>query len=96
MSAPRTNIEKETRRHRWPLIGMALAVAFGVLLMLFWLFEEASQTDQPVGDEPPNAADVEQAPQANTPATGVQPQDAAPRDGNPPNQQISPPTTTPQ
>lgn len=47
MSAPQTNIEKQRRRHRGPLIGMALVVVFGVLLITWWLFEEASQAASP-------------------------------------------------
>ncbi len=47
MSAPQTNIEKQRRRHRGPLIGMALVVVFGVLLITWWLFEEASQAANP-------------------------------------------------
>ncbi len=76
MSAPQTDIEKQTRRHRWPLIGMALVVIFGTFLIVFWLFEEAAQTEQPSGDVPTGSADVEQAPRTTSPPseTPVQPQ----------------------
>lgn len=42
MSAPRTNIETEKRRHAGPLIGMGLAVIFGVGLIVYWQFEEVA------------------------------------------------------
>lgn len=36
MSAPETNVEKQTRRHKAPLVGIALAIAFvlGVVVAL--------------------------------------------------------------
>ena len=34
-----TNTPKEARRHAAPLIGMALAVLFGVALIFWWVFE---------------------------------------------------------
>ena len=34
MSAPRTNIEKQERRHRGPLIGIAIVVVFALLTLL--------------------------------------------------------------
>lgn len=42
MSAPQTNIEKQKRWHRGPLIGMALVVIFGVGLIFFWLLRESA------------------------------------------------------
>lgn len=50
MSAPRTNLETETRRHMVPLIGMALAVIFGVYLILYWQVEEAAGGNAPTPD----------------------------------------------
>lgn len=55
MSAPRTNIETQKRRHIGPLIGMALVVLFGVGLILYWQFEEAAQGASPgneLSDQP--------------------------------------------
>lgn len=52
MSAPQTNIEKQKRRHRGPLIGMALATIFGVAMIFFWLMHEASNGANP-GTAPP-------------------------------------------
>lgn len=48
MSAPHTNIDKQTRRHRWPLIGMAVAVVIGVGSTFFWLTDEVAEGDPPV------------------------------------------------
>lgn len=45
MSAPQTNIEKQKKRHWAPLIGMALAALFGVLLILYWIGEEVAGSD---------------------------------------------------
>lgn len=42
MSAPETNVKKQARRHRPALIGIALAVVFGVL---FFLFDVGSAVD---------------------------------------------------
>jgi hypothetical protein len=47
LSAPRTDIETQKRRHIVPLIGMAVVVIFGVGLIFFWQAEEAAQGDSP-------------------------------------------------
>ena len=47
MSAPRTNIETQKRRHRGPLIGMAVVVIFA-LGLLFWLMFRVSDAGAPV------------------------------------------------
>ncbi|WP_323766140.1 hypothetical protein [Marinovum sp.] len=39
MSSPDTNLNKQKRRHRGPLIGMAIAAVFGIGLILFWIGE---------------------------------------------------------
>ncbi|MDZ4310913.1 MAG: hypothetical protein U1A24_10220 [Cypionkella sp.] len=67
MSAPNTNIEKQARRHRGPLIGMALAAVFGVGLIVFWLFEESSQSDPPAPQDP--QGQVQEAPTSAAPVT---------------------------
>lgn len=50
MSAPKTNIDTQKRRHLGPLIGMALVVTFGVGLIVYWQFEESAQGDSPGTD----------------------------------------------
>jgi hypothetical protein len=50
MSAPKTNIETQKRRHIGPLIGMALVVIFGGGIILWWQLEEAAQGDSPGSD----------------------------------------------
>lgn len=72
MSAPDTTLDKQKRRHRGPLIGMALAGAFGLMLILYWLFEEAATTDA-APDVPSNVlqdigADPDAAPVSPAPA----------------------------
>ena len=47
MSAPQTNIEKQKRWHRGPLIGMAVVAIFGVAMLFFWLMDEAKNGDSP-------------------------------------------------
>lgn len=65
MSAPRTNVERQTRNHRAPLIGMGIVVAVGVLAITYWIFEEAATTEQ---DRVPTPPAVETAPEATGPA----------------------------
>jgi hypothetical protein len=48
MSAPKTNLEKQRRRHAVPLIGMALAVAFGVLVIVLLLFRQVERAPDDV------------------------------------------------
>lgn len=64
MSAPQTNIEKQKRWHRGPLIGMALVVIFGVGLMFFWLIEESANGATPgtAEDAQPDDAPLDSAP----------------------------------
>lgn len=68
MSAPRTNLEKQKRRHWGPLLGMALVTVFAVGLIIYWLGEEVSQSDPP----PPTGAAGEAAPSA-LPADAIEP-----------------------
>lgn len=87
MSAPRTNIEKQLRDHRVPLIGMAVIVVLVLLGFLWWINDETDDPAMP-GDTPveemtetPPAAT---APAATTtaPPAGTTPQsDPAPAGG---------------
>jgi hypothetical protein len=58
MSAPKTNIDKQKRRHFVPLLGMALVAIFGVILIVYWQFEESAQGLSP-GDEVPTVPGTE-------------------------------------
>lgn len=71
MSAPQTNIDTQKRRHKGPLIGMALAVVFGVGLILYWMLDEAAEGQSPLDAEP--AAETGTAPQPATPPAGSAP-----------------------
>ena len=55
MSAPKTNIEKQSRRHRGPLIGMWIAVGLALLLFLIWLIWVFAYAEPDVGAPDPNA-----------------------------------------
>ncbi|GLS86047.1 hypothetical protein GCM10010873_10210 [Cypionkella aquatica] len=100
MSAPNTNIDKQARRHRGPLIGMALAVIFGVAVILYWLFEESAQSDPPApqdqieqqsGTTPDTQAPVTAAPVTPAPGEGAV---IAPQTGTE-TTPAAPPSTTP-
>ncbi|WP_054005889.1 hypothetical protein [Cypionkella psychrotolerans] len=71
MSAPNTNIEKQARRHRGPLIGMALVVVFGVALILYWLFEESAKSDPPAPQDQIESAPTTQVPVTPAPGEGA-------------------------
>lgn len=78
MSAPRTNLDRQKRRHIGPLIGIAVVTVFAVLLIVYWLFEEAWYADP----RSPSAAETMPTsplpPEVTTPApaTGNGPQTA--------------------
>lgn len=78
MSAPRTDIEKQVRRHRGPLIGMAIAVIFGLALMVYWWGELASKTEPRTPNDAATTIDAVPstdlpAPQTQSPASGQAP-----------------------
>lgn len=76
MSAPRTDIEKQARRHRGPLIGMVIVVLFGLALMVFWWGGLASKTDPRAPNDAATTmqTDPSQAtPQTEGPASGQSP-----------------------
>jgi len=78
MSAPQTDPEKQRRRHWVPLAGMALAALFGVLLITWWIGEEAAQSDPPapasqIEAPPPGSAPVEVIPPAGQQNPGQSP-----------------------
>ena len=68
MSAPNTNIERQRRRHRGPLLGITLAVVFVLALFALWLTGQIGSTTAPAAVPAP-AAPVESAPPAAAPAT---------------------------
>lgn len=51
MSASETNIEKQTRRHKGPLVGMGLGVGFALVLLLVFVGYQAYLGDEPDGAE---------------------------------------------
>ncbi len=50
MSAPETNVEKQTRRHKGPLIGIAVAIAF-VLAVIVALSMTSSDEEVDLPDD---------------------------------------------
>jgi hypothetical protein len=59
MSAPHTNIDKQQRRHRGPLIGMALVVTLVAIGFIWWLGIEAGDPDLAPGAQSPlNTSDT--------------------------------------
>jgi hypothetical protein len=83
MSAPQTNLEKQRRRHWAPLLGTIAVTVFGVVLIVYWLFEEAAQSDppSPAGTE---AGTVEQPAQSTIPAEAIKPEAQSPAPIAPP------------
>jgi hypothetical protein len=65
MSAPKTNIQKQKRRHWGPLLGIALALIVATLLFL-WLMGYLADTETP---DPAPAPVVEQ--EGGLPAGGA-------------------------
>ncbi len=47
MSAPDTNLNKQTRRHRGPLIGMAIVVVFAIGYGAYYLGNLAADGNNP-------------------------------------------------
>lgn len=87
MSAPDTNVERQKRRHIVPLIGIGIAAVFGVVLIVYWIFEEVSAADPVTQDEVTEA-----------PATGIAPEVTQPAPSADPGTQPTPlaPAPTPQ
>lgn len=69
MSAPRTNIETQSRWHRAPLIGIVAAVVFA-LGLLFWQMMIVAEDGTPVdsGADQIDGRTGEQVPDATPPA----------------------------
>ncbi|WP_374391516.1 hypothetical protein [Tabrizicola sp.] len=72
MSAPQTDPERQLKRHRVPIIGMALVVLFALGVIIYWLFEEVSQSDPPPPETPAGASAPAEEGTA-TPDPGTQP-----------------------
>jgi len=84
MSASEGDLEKQKRRHRGPLIGMALVVVFAVGLIGYWVIGEARDGRSPIDPTLPGAS-----PEVTAPVTA--PVDAPPVTATPP---AAPPTPT--
>ncbi|ODM41187.1 hypothetical protein [Cereibacter johrii] len=51
MSASDNDIEKQKRRHRGPLIGIAVVVIFALGYMVWWFGHEVSEGTAPQGSD---------------------------------------------
>lgn len=57
MSASNTNLEKQKRRHRGPLVGIAVALGVALALFLGYMFFLAdTETPEPTGQTPTEEA----------------------------------------
>jgi hypothetical protein len=54
MSASETNIDKQAKRHRGPLIGMIIALVWAGALFIGFLLWTAYQGDNPTAQSPAN------------------------------------------
>jgi hypothetical protein len=77
MSAPKTNLEKQKRRHWGPLVGIALALTVATLLFL-WLVGNIADTDTPEPVPQPAVEDAGGLPATGEPATPMSPEVTAP------------------
>lgn len=93
MSAPNTNLDKQRKRHWAPLLGIAAATLFGVIIIVYWIGEEVVESDP----QPPaglDAGTVNEPAQSTIPAEVIEP-GAQPGEigstANPPTTRESPP-----
>ena len=73
MTPPDTNLQKQKKRHRGPLIGIALVVIFGFGLIAYWVVEEAAVAPGP--DDAPAPRPMRRPPSAG--GRGVLPSNLA-------------------
>ena len=87
MTPPDTNLHRQKKRHRGPLIGIALVVLFGLVIIFYWIGEEAFFAPGPdTAAEDPAAATQAPVPAAErTIAAGLVCLEVGPRDEDPTN-----------
>ncbi|WP_373353762.1 hypothetical protein [Pseudoroseicyclus sp. CXY001] len=49
MSADKTDLDKQSRRHRGPIIGISIAVIIGIILAIFMTVTAVNRGTQPEG-----------------------------------------------
>ncbi|SMH57518.1 hypothetical protein [Maritimibacter sp. HL-12] len=47
MTPPDTNLKKQKRRHRFPLVGMAIIAVFAIGVIIYWILEEVATAPGP-------------------------------------------------
>jgi hypothetical protein len=70
MSAPQTNIERQKRRHRGPIVGIVFSVLAVAILFFVYLGDEVTPEDSLLNET--------DAPVVSTPTTPVTPQPVEP------------------
>ena len=97
MSAPRTDVETQTRWHRGPIIGMIVVVVFA-LSLLFWQMIWVADEGTPAGNGVAQIDGRTGVPDAGTPPMdGTTPDGDVPTvpDGDVPTQTPPPPPAVP-
>ena len=51
MSAPQTNVEKQARRHRGPIVGITAGLIFATILLVGFLLVVVDRGGEPEGAE---------------------------------------------
>lgn len=73
MSASKTNLEKQKRRHRGPLIGIAVALAAALILFLVYILTLAdTETPEPAAEPAFEESEGLEAPASPVAPDGVQ------------------------
>lgn len=69
MTAPDTNLKKQKKRHKGPLIGMAIAVIVAVLFLI-WMLSQNLGTDTPEQEAAPSQVEETVGPPASGSVSG--------------------------
>ncbi|MDQ7262065.1 hypothetical protein NM680_09685 [Paracoccus sp. PS-1] len=83
MSAPRTNLEKQKRRHLVPIIGIIAVVLVVIAAFLWWFDDETSNPEIPGQVPGPVDEITEPAPAGTGTETGTAPPETAPPPAEP-------------
>lgn len=79
MTAPDTNLKKQKRRHRGPLVGMTVAVAVAVALLMWLLFRTLTGTPETTEQPRAPAESTEAVPAESDAAAPTMPDSSTPQ-----------------
>ncbi len=84
MSAPHTDLERQKRRHRGPLIGIIVVLLFVSAIFAYFVLYEFGQSDPATSDAPTDTPVSTTTPEVITPAPQADPSEpsGAGTDGN--------------